>query len=160
MAQLFLGVRIGCAKCHNHPFEAITQDDYYGLAAYFARVKFKGKQFMVDDEIIYLDRNSEVRHPTKNVNLAPIAFGEPAGELTPDDDRRERLVTWLTRAENPYFARSTANRIWYHLFGRGIVDPPDDIRVTNPPSNPELLDELARDFARQATPFEVFDGAG
>jgi len=94
MAQLFLGVRIGCAKCHNHPFEAITQDDYYGLAAYFARVKFKGKQFMVDDEIIYLDRNSEVRHPTKNVNLAPIAFGEPAGELTPDDDRRERLVTW------------------------------------------------------------------
>lgn len=146
MAQLFLGVRIGCAKCHNHPFEAITQDDYYGLAAYFARVKFKGKQFMVDDEIIYLDRNSEVRHPTKNVNLAPAALGEPAGELTPDDDRRERLVAWLTRADNPYFARSTANRIWYHLFGRGIVEPVDDFRDTNPPSNPELLDELAREF--------------
>ncbi len=156
MAQLFLGVRIGCAKCHNHPFEAITQDDYYGLAAYFARVKFKGKQFMVDDEIIYLDRNSEVRHPTKNVNLAPIALGSPAsempgytspaGELTPDDDRRERLVAWLTRAENPYFARSTANRVWYHLFGRGIVEPVDDFRDTNPPSNPELLDELARTF--------------
>lgn len=146
MAQLFLGVRIGCAKCHNHPFEAITQDDYYGLAAYFARVKFKGKQFMVDDEIIYLDRNSEVRHPTKNVNLAPAALGEPAGELTPDDDRRERLVSWLTRADNPYFARSTANRIWYHLFGRGIVEPVDDFRDTNPPSNPELLDELAHSF--------------
>ena len=146
MAQLFLGVRIGCAKCHNHPFEAITQDDYYGLAAYFARVKFKGKQFMTDDETIYLDRNGEVRHPTKNVNLAPAALGEPAGELTPDDDRRERLVTWLTRADNPYFARSTVNRIWYHLFGRGIVEPVDDFRDTNPPSNPELLDELAREF--------------
>ncbi len=154
MAQLFLGVRIGCAKCHNHPFEAITQDDYYGLAAYFARVKFKGKQFMVDDEIIYLDRNSEVRHPTKNVNLAPAVFGELAYAVPPeggttnlaDDDRRERLVAWLTRADNPYFARSTANRVWYHLFGRGIVEPVDDFRDTNPPSNPELLDELARTF--------------
>ena len=154
MAQLFLGVRIGCAKCHNHPFEAITQDDYYGLAAYFARVKFKGKQFMVDDEIVYLDRNSEVRHPTKNVNLAPAVFGEPAFAVPPeggttnldDEDRRERLVAWLTRADNPYFARSTANRVWYHLFGRGIVEPVDDFRDTNPPSNPELLDELARTF--------------
>lgn len=158
MAQLFLGVRIGCAKCHNHPFEALTQDDYYGLAAYFARVKFKGKQFMVDDEIIYLDRNGDVRHPTKNVNLAPAAFGtpasampgynNPAGELGPDDDRRERLVSWLTRPENPYFARSTVNRVWYHLFGRGIVEPVDDFRDTNPPSNPELLDQLAVEFVQ------------
>ena len=158
MAQLFLGVRIGCAKCHNHPFEALTQDDYYGLAAYFARVKFKGKQFMVDDEVIYLDRNGDVRHPTKNVNLAPAAFGtpasampgynKPAGELGPDDDRRERLVSWLTRPENPYFARSTVNRVWYHLFGRGIVEPVDDFRDTNPPSNPELLDQLAAEFVQ------------
>ncbi len=158
MAQLFLGVRIGCAKCHNHPFEALTQDDYYGLAAYFARVKFKGKQFMVDDEIIYLDRNGDVRHPTKNVNLAPTAFGtpasampgynKPAGELGPDDDRRERLVSWLTRPENPYFARSTVNRVWYHLFDRGIVEPVDDFRDTNPPSNPELLDQLAAEFVQ------------
>ena len=145
-AQLFLGVRIGCAKCHNHPFEAITQNDYYGLAAYFARVKFKGKQFMVDDEIVYLDRGSELRHPTKNVNVPPAAFGEPAGELTPDDDRREKLVAWLTRPDNPYFARSTVNRVWYHLFGRGIVEPVDDFRDTNPPSNPELLDQLAAEF--------------
>jgi len=145
-AQLFLGVRIGCAKCHNHPFEALTQDDYYGLAAYFARVKFKGKQFMVDDEVVYLDRNGEVRHPTKNINLPPAAFGEPAGALTPDDDRRESLVRWLTRPDNPYFARSTVNRVWYHLFGRGIVEPVDDFRDTNPPSNPELLDALAAEF--------------
>ncbi len=163
MAQLFLGVRIGCAKCHNHPFEALTQDDYYGLAAFFARVKFKGKQFMVDDEIVYLDRNSEVRHPTKNVNMAPVAFGiaasdlvgkdsigkdQPPAELTPDDDRRERLVNWLASPTNPYFARSTANRVWYHLFGRGIVEPVDDFRDTNPPSNPELLDELAAEFVK------------
>ncbi|MBS0204376.1 MAG: DUF1553 domain-containing protein [Planctomycetes bacterium] len=148
MAQLFLGVRIGCAKCHNHPFEAITQDDYYGFAAYFARVKFKGKQFMVDDEIVYLDRGGEVRHPTKNVNVAPVAFGKSAGELSADDDRREKLVEWLTRKENPYFARSTVNRVWYHLFGRGIVEPVDDFRDTNPPSNPELLDELASEFIK------------
>jgi hypothetical protein len=158
MAQLFLGVRIGCAKCHNHPFEALTQDDYYGLAAFFARVKFKGKQFMVDDEIVYLDRNSEVRHPTKNVNVAPVAFGvaaselpdrdKPASELTPDDDRRERLLSWLTSPTNPYFARSTVNRVWYHLFGRGIVEPVDDFRDTNPPSNPELLDQLAAEFVK------------
>jgi len=146
MAQLFLGVRIGCAKCHNHPFEAITQDDYYGLAAYFARVKFKGKQFMVDDEIVYLDRNGDVRHPTKNVNMLPVAFGEAAGDLGPDDDRREHLVVWLTRAGNPYFAKSLANRVWYHLFGRGIVEPVDDFRDTNPPSNPELLNALAGEF--------------
>jgi hypothetical protein len=145
-AQLFLGVRIGCAKCHNHPFEALTQDDYYGLAAYFARVKFKGKQFMVDDEIVYLDRNGDVRHPTKNVTIPPAAFGEPAGELGPDEDRREKLVAWLTRPDNPYFAKSTVNRVWYHLFGRGIVEPVDDFRDTNPPSNPELLDQLAKEF--------------
>jgi len=148
MAQLFLGVRIGCAKCHNHPFEALTQDDYYGLAAYFARVKFKGKQFMIDDEVVYLDRNGDVRHPTKNVTVPPAAFGEPAGELLPDDDRRQKLVAWLTRADNPYFARSTVNRVWYHLFGRGIVEPVDDFRDTNPPSNPELLNELANAFIK------------
>ncbi len=146
MAQLFLGVRIGCAKCHNHPFEAITQDDYYGFAAYFARIKFKGKQFMLDDEVVYLDRGGDVRHPTKNINVAPAAFGVSAGELGPDDDRRERLAEWLVQRDNPYFARSTVNRVWYHLFGRGIVDPVDDFRDTNPPSNPELLDALATEF--------------
>lgn len=146
MAQLFLGVRIQCAKCHNHPFEAITQDDYYGLAAYFARVKFKGQQFGLDDEIVYLDRRGEMRHPTRNVNVAPAAFGEPAGELGPEDDRRHVLADWLIRPDNPYFARASVNRIWFHLFKQGIVDPVDDFRATNPPSNRELLDALAGDF--------------
>lgn len=146
MSQLFLGVRIGCAKCHNHPFEAITQDDYYGFAAYFARVRFKGKLFMVDDEIVTLDRQGEIRHPATNAVVLPAAFGEPAGPLQPDDDRREQLVAWLTRSDNRYFARSIVNRAWYHLFHRGLVDPVDDFRDTNPPSHPELLDELAADF--------------
>lgn len=147
MAQLFLGVRIGCAKCHNHPFESITQHDYYGFAAYFARVKFKGTQFGLDDEIVYLDRQGDTRHPLTNVVVPPAAFGQ-LPELSPMADRRAALVEWLTTQENPYFARSIANRIWFHLFGRGIVDPVDDFRETNPPSNPELLDALAADFAR------------
>lgn len=148
MSQLFLGVRIGCAKCHNHPFEAITQNDYYGFAAYFARVKFKGQKFMRDDEVVYLDRRTEVRHPATNKNVAPVAFGESPGELGPDDDRREKLVEWLVRPGNPYFARSIVNRVWYHVMGQGIVDPVDDFRNTNPPSNTELLDQLAAEFVK------------
>ena len=150
MAQLFLGVRMQCARCHNHPFEAITQDDYYGLAAYFARVKFKGKQFGLDDEIVYLDRRGEMRHPTRNKDVAPVVFGEPAGELGPEDDRRHVLVDWLIRKDNPYFARATVNRIWFHLFKQGIVEPVDDFRNTNPPSNRELLDALAGEFVTHA----------
>ncbi|MDA1018093.1 MAG: DUF1553 domain-containing protein [Planctomycetota bacterium] len=148
MSQLFLGVRIGCAKCHNHPFEAITQGDYYGFAAYFARVKFKGQQFMRDDEIVYLSPNGEVRHPVTNKNVAPVAFGDSTGELDPTDDRREKLVEWLVRPENPFFARSIVNRLWFHLLGQGIVDPVDDFRDTNPPSNEELLDALAAEFVK------------
>lgn len=147
MAQLFLGVRIGCAKCHNHPFESITQTDYYGFAAYFARVKFKGTQFGLDDEIVYLDRQGDVRNPLNNQIVPPAAFGQ-SEELPPTADRRKALVGWLTAEGNPYFARSITNRIWFHLFGRGIVEPVDDFRETNPPSNPELLDALSADFAK------------
>jgi len=148
MSQLFLGVRIGCAKCHNHPFESITQADYYGFAAYFARVKFKGTQFGLDDEIVYLDRQGDVRHPLTNQIVPAAAFGHVA-EIGPTEDRRKYLADWLTAEDNPYFARSITNRVWFHLFGRGIVEPVDDFRETNPPSNPELLAELAREFAQQ-----------
>ena len=149
MAELFLGVRIQCAKCHNHPFEAILQNDYYGLAAFFARVKFKGSQMGRDDEIVYLDRRGEVRHPSRNENVAPALFGQPVSNLPPEADRRVALADWLTQADNPYFARATVNRLWFHLFGRGIVEPVDDFRDTNPPSHPELLDSLAADFIAQ-----------
>lgn len=105
-------MRIGSAKCHNHPFEALTQSDYYGSAAYFARVKLKGKQFQKDDEIVYLARNGETQHPLTRKNLEPIALGSPAGAIEPEADRRGKLADWLTAPENRYFARSTANRVW------------------------------------------------
>ncbi|HYT93478.1 MAG TPA: DUF1549 and DUF1553 domain-containing protein, partial [Gemmataceae bacterium] len=147
-AQLFLGVRVQCAKCHNHPFEGITQTDYYGLAAYFAQVQFKGAKFGLEDEVVYLQPGREVQHPLTRKKQDPIAFGTPAGQLAADEDRREKLADWLTRPDNRYFASSIVNRVWYHLLGRGIVEPVDDFRDTNPPSNPELLDALARDFAK------------
>jgi hypothetical protein len=147
-AQLFLGVRVQCAKCHNHPFEAITQTDYYGLAAFFARVQYKGTQFGLDDEIVTLGNNREVNHPKTRKPQEPISFGTLAGPLGPDDDRRERFADWLTAPGNKYFANSIANRTWYHLLGKGIIDPVDDVRDTNPPSNPKLLEALASEFAR------------
>ena len=147
-AQLFLGVRVQCAKCHNHPFESITQTDYYGLSAYFAQVQFKGAKFGLDDEIVYLQPGREVQHPTTRKKQEPIAFGVPAGVLAPDEDRREKLADWLTRPDNRFFAPSLVNRVWYHLLGRAIVEPVDDFRDTNPPSNPELLDALAKEFAK------------
>jgi hypothetical protein len=147
-AQLFLGVRVQCAKCHNHPFESITQTDYYGLAAYFAQVQFKGAKFGLDDEIVYLQPGREVNHPTTRKKQEPIAFGSPAGPLAADDDRRAKLADWLTRGDNRYFAPSLVNRVWYHLVGRGIVEPVDDFRATNPPSNPELLDALTTEFVK------------
>jgi hypothetical protein len=147
-AQLFMGVRVQCAKCHNHPFEAITQDDYFGLAAFFARVQFKGAQFGGDEEIVFLQSNREVQHPKTHKNQPPTAFGSSPGMLGPDDDRRERFAEWLTAPGNRFFAPSVVNRIWFHLIGKGIVDPVDDFRDTNPPSNPQLLQALCDDFAK------------
>src|SRR5205085_2387952 len=117
-------------------------------AAYFARVRYKGKQFGTDDEIVFLERSGEVRLPGKNKEIAPAAFGVPAGKLEPDDDRRVKLAEWLVQPGNRYFVPSTVNRLWYHLVGKGIVDPVDDFRDTNPPSNRELLEALAADFAK------------
>jgi len=147
-AQLFLGVRIQCAKCHNHPYEAMTQEDYYGLAAFFARVRLKGQRFGLDDEIVFLADVGEVTDPKRNTVQPPYAFGRRFEAAAPDDDRRRSLANWLTAADNPYFARAMANRVWAHLTGRGIVEPVDDFRATNPPSNPALLDALASAFVR------------
>jgi hypothetical protein len=147
-AQLFLGVRVQCAKCHNHPFESITQTDYYGLSAYFAQIQYKGARFGLDDEVVYLQPGREVQHPLTRKKQEPSAFGTPAGPLAPDDDRRTRLADWLTGPANRYFAPAVVNRVWYHLLGRGIVEPVDDFRDSNPASNPELLAALAQDFVR------------
>ena len=147
-AQLFMGVRVQCAKCHNHPFENITQTDYYGLAAYFAQVQFKGTAFGLDDEIVFLQPGREVNNPLTRRPQPPIAFGTPAPRLAPDDDRRKAFAAWLTSPANKFFAPSVVNRVWFHLLGKGIVDPVDDFRDTNPPSNPELLRALVDEFAR------------
>jgi hypothetical protein len=146
-AQLFLGVRMQCAKCHNHPFEGITQADYYGLAAFFSQVQFKGSQFGLDDEIVYLSPNREVNNPLTRRPQPPVAFGTPA-RVAPTDDRRAKFADWLTAPNNKFFAPAVVNRVWFHLMGKGIVDPVDDFRDTNPPSNPQLLKALADDFAR------------
>ena len=145
-SQLFLGVRIQCAKCHNHPFESITQGDYYGLAAHFARVQLKGRRFGRDDEIVFLQPTGEIKMPGVEEDMAPAAFGTQTVELKSADDRRIGLADWLTDPSNRFFARSTVNRIWFHLMGQGIVEPVDDFRDSNPPSSHELLDGLSEKF--------------
>ncbi|GBD36595.1 hypothetical protein HRbin36_01720 [bacterium HR36] len=154
-AQLFLGVRLQCAKCHNHPFERWTQDDYYGLAAFFARVKLKNDPLndrspgkpTPQAEYVYLDRSGEVVHPRSNQTVRPKGLGGSAITEEPAD-RRQLLARWLTDKDNPFVARALVNRIWFHLFGRGIVEPADDFRDSNPPSHDELLDALAREFVQ------------
>jgi hypothetical protein len=147
-AQLFLGVRIQCARCHNHPFEALSQRDYYGLAACFARVQLKGQRFGLDDEMVLLADEGEVTDPVRHNVQSPYAFGKAFEIVDPERDRRRYLADWLIAADNPYFARAIANRVWAHLLGRGIVEPVDDFRQSNPPSNSDLLDALAALFIR------------
>ncbi len=149
VAQAFLGVRIQCAQCHHHPSERWSQDDYYGLAAVFARVGRKGgfaDAEVPTDEIIYVKEKGDVVHPRTGQLMKPRALGGPELELGRFDDPRQSLARWMTSPENPFFARTMVNRLWAHFLGRGIIHPIDDARSTNPPSNPELLDALARDF--------------
>jgi hypothetical protein len=151
-AQLFFGIRMQCAKCHNHPFERWTQDDYYSMAAFFARVKQRKDPLdpmnpKETAEFIYLDRGGEVIQPRTQKVMPPKFMGGKIPEIPAGKDRREVLAQWLTQPDNPFFARSVANRIWFHLMGRGIVDPVDDFRDSNPSANDELLDALAKDFA-------------
>ena len=146
-AQLFLGVRIQCAKCHNHPFERWTQDDYYGFAAFFSQIgRKKGAQ--PEDEVVFSTGAGDVRQPRTGQVMPPKALGGPVLDDAKVPDRRVRLAGWLTSSANPFFAKSLVNRIWYHLMGRGIVEPVDDFRDSNPASNDELLDGLTADFVK------------
>lgn len=150
VAQAFLGVRIQCAQCHHHPTERWSQSDYYGLAANFARVGRKGgfaDAEVPTNEIIFLKESGEVLHPRTGERLKPRPLGGAEFSLGPDDDPRVSLARWMTARDNRFFARTMANRMWAHFLGRGLVHPIDDARSTNPPSNPELLDALAQDFA-------------
>ena len=146
-AQLFLGSRIQCAKCHNHPFENWTQDNFYGLTAFFQRVNRKpGLRF--DEEIVYVAREGEMRQPRTGQIMKPWLPGGDVHEDAAAPDRRREFADWLTSPANPFFARVAVNRIWAEVMGQGIVDPVDDFRQSNPPANPALLDKLAEDFVK------------
>jgi hypothetical protein len=153
-ARVFLGYRLKCARCHNHPFDRWTQDDYYQWAALFARIDYeivgnkRGDKFdkheFNGEQIVLFKREGEVKNAKNNKDAVPKFLGS---DQTPDPQKRlEQLGQWLTSKENRQFARSQANFVWYHLLGRGIVEPVDDFRTTNPPTNPELLEALADDF--------------
>jgi hypothetical protein len=151
-AQVFLGMRLQCAKCHHHPFEKWSQHDYYGFAAFFARVGRKqgvqSQRAGRNDEVIYTARSGSVTHPKTGETMAPKGLGSVVIPVSAQQDPRQKLVDWMSDPKNPFFARALVNRYWAHFFGRGIVEPMDDMRLTNPPSNPELLDGLADSFAR------------
>lgn len=149
-AQVFLGVRLQCARCHHHPLEAWSQDDYYGLAAFFTRLEVKdsgnlGVRFGGPKTLRPTATDNPNRAPL--IRRAPQLFDEPPVTTDNGTDVRQHLADWITRPDNPYFARNFANRYWAWLTGVGLIEPVDDLRATNPPSHPALLDALARDFA-------------
>lgn len=146
MTQVFVGTRFVCAQCHDHPFEKWTQTQYYQLSAFFGGVGRKGGR-RAEEEVVY-----DMRSPAQVIHAGT---GQPAAATFPfqiegldlnTDVPRVKLARWLTSKDNPYFAKSLANRYWSYLNGKGIIDPVDDIRLSNPPSNPELLDALSSDF--------------
>ncbi len=150
-----MGIRIGCAQCHNHPFERWTQDDYYGYTAFFARVVAKPDplfprvgRFNQGSLGISDDQSGQTIHPRTGAVVPPKFLGGSVASIPPGGQRRAVLAAWLTSTENPFFARELANRIWYHLLGRGIVEPVDDVRESNPPASEELLAALAADLVK------------
>jgi hypothetical protein len=154
VAQVFLGVRLQCARCHNHPFDRWTQDDYYGLAAFFPRIQYRivenNRRDKLDthefdgEQVVWLAREGEVTHPRTEATVRPRLPG--GREIDGEGDRLQALADWVARPDNPFFARAQVNRVWYHLMGRGLVDPNDDFRASNPPVNGPLLDALTDDF--------------
>ena len=150
VSQIFMGVRIECAKCHHHPNEKWSQNDYYQLAAVFAQLHRKGQGISApisgEAEFIWYAPGGEVRHPLTNELMPPKAPDGPAFDAKAGDPRIA-FANWLTAPDNPFFARAIANRVWGEIMGRGIVDPVDDLRASNPPTNEALLDALAKDFA-------------
>ncbi|HXT60691.1 MAG TPA: DUF1549 and DUF1553 domain-containing protein, partial [Pirellulales bacterium] len=144
-AQVFLGIRLQCARCHHHPYERWGQDDYYGLAGFFTRLGRKGfgqpPPYFAAANVTTGEKN-----PLTGQTPEPKFLAGAVAQLPPEQDPRHALVDWMAQPDNPFFARALVNRMWGHFMGRGIVDPVDDMRDTNPPSNPELLDALAQDF--------------
>jgi len=146
VAQLFLGVRMQCAQCHHHPFERWSQKDYYSLSAFFSQVGRKPTATAGEDVIFSKRGIAEAENKKTKLMVKPAALGGPTLDIPPDEDPRLRLADWMSEKTNPFFAKALVNRYWKHFFHRGLVEPEDDIRDTNPPTNPELLDALAKYF--------------
>lgn len=147
ISQVFLGVRIECARCHNHPWEKWTQEDFWGFSAFFGRMGVKDT-YQNDESEITLKPVGEVISPKTKKRVEPKYLDGPTETERLDEDIREKLARWVTSPENPWFARAIVNRVFKHYMGRGIVEPVDDFRVTNPPTNEALLDALAKDFVQ------------
>jgi hypothetical protein len=151
VAQVFLGVRLQCAKCHNHPFDRWTQDDYHQFAAFFGSIDYRvvenNRKDKFDlhefdgEQVVFFNRNRRLKHPQTQAALVPRLLG--ADHPAQPGDPLQTLADWVASPDDPFFAKAQANRIWYHLMGRGLVEPNDDFRVSNPPVNGPLLDELA-----------------
>ena len=158
VSQLFLGIRLECAKCHHHPFEKWAQEDFYSFAAYFSRIGRKGTGISApisgSEEYIFTAKSGQVVHPQTNAVLPPRPLFGEAPAIGVDQDPRDSLAAWITSPNNPYFAQVAVNRVWSDLMERGLVEPVDDLRATNPPSNGPLLEALAADFRDQGFDFK------
>ncbi len=154
VSQVFLGQRLACANCHHHPYEKWSQDDYWGLAAFYGRVGIKNltlpgfdpSRGQIQVRVIFSKASGNVTNKRTGKTAEPKPLDADPVQLSDGDDPRHKLVDWMVDPQNPFFARAVANRYWAHFLGRGIVDPLDDMRITNPPSNPELLDALAKNL--------------
>lgn len=150
VSQLFLGTRLECAKCHHHPFEVWSQDDFYGFASFFSRIGHKGEGLSPPisggEEMMFTTPAGQLRHGRTGELVEPKTLAGPTLKIGPDDDPREVLAAWMTESSNPFFAKVMANRVWAEIMGHGLVDPVDDLRATNPATNEALLNYLAEDF--------------
>ncbi|MCP5539174.1 MAG: DUF1553 domain-containing protein [Akkermansiaceae bacterium] len=146
VAQLFLGVRMQCAQCHHHPFERWSQNDYYALSAFFSQVGRKPTAVAGEDLIFHKRGIAEVENKKTGDKVRPAGLGQAPPEISPDEDPRLTLADWMAEKSNPFFATVLVNRYWKHFFKRGLVEPEDDLRDTNPATNPELLAALSKYF--------------
>lgn len=147
-AQLFLGQRLQCAQCHHHPYERWSQADYWSFGAFFSQVSYKPGSQPGEDVVVHRRGIPQATNKKNGQPVKPAGLGVAPPALGPDEDPREALAAWMTSPDNPYFARTVVNRYWKHFFGRGLVDPEDDLRDTNPATHPELLKALASDFVK------------
>jgi hypothetical protein len=152
-SELFLGVRLDCAKCHHHPSEKWGQDDFYHMAAFFGSIRQKGAgisaPISAGNETFYFEPGKTVKHPVTGEVMDPRPPDGAGFKVNDNENPRMALADWMTDPKNPYFAKAVANRVWAAFFGKGIVDPVDDFRISNPPSNPALLDALGQEVVRQ-----------